>query len=244
MPLAGTFDYVAVVPEAMAGCWPLRCRTAVEETGQPMWDSRLVGLSPTLEITDAGLTPNPGFSRGAWRPEVLRSRLGLRATTRDSATVAGASFYVDRGLTRALRRGDQLHIARTGAAGVGLSVIREGRLVLAVGAVTAVPLGENMTAKVAEEVMAEAEAVVRRRDPTFAFPELPVEVNIAGQTVILLRGTQTIGDYGLTIWHGRRIGEPGVDAAGVIARLGLCPDTALNASAMLLAADGVELESW
>ncbi len=87
MPACGTFDYVAVVPDKTAGAWAVRCRTAVERSGDHLRDSRLVGFTPSLEIEDAGLTPDPGFTRGVWRPEVMRSRLLLRASDRRDATV-------------------------------------------------------------------------------------------------------------------------------------------------------------
>jgi len=89
MPPCGTFDYVATVSDRPeAGPWAVSHRTPVEGTDR-LRGFRLVGLSPTLEITDAGLTPNPGYGRGVWRPEVLRSRMTLRAGGRGNAKRTG-----------------------------------------------------------------------------------------------------------------------------------------------------------
>lgn len=106
MPPSGTFDYVATVPDQPeAGSWTVSHRTPVEETDR-LRGFRLVGLNPTLEVTNAGLTPNPGYGHGVWRPEVMRSRLTLRASGSRNASVSAASFCVDRAVMTALKPGD------------------------------------------------------------------------------------------------------------------------------------------
>lgn len=241
-PARGTFEYVAVVPGQIADRWTVRCRTAPERAG--LGDGCLVGLEPNLEVEDAGLTPDPGFTRGVWRPEVMRTRLRLRASGRKGATVASASFYVDRSLMGALRSGDLLHVAGTACGGVGLSAIREGELVVAAGAVTKVPLGTGVKARVPGDLIAEAEAVVRRRDPGFMFRELPIEVSVGARTSILLGGPASIADYRVWVQHGFYPGLPGTDECLGICRVGHCPDTAANASAVLLGADRIEWVRW
>ena len=76
---------------------------------------------------------------------MLLSRLTLRANGKDRATVATFSFCIDRSLLNAFCPGDTLHLVRTGCGGLGLSLIREGRLIVAIGAVNAVPQ-ENSSA--------------------------------------------------------------------------------------------------
>ena len=64
-----------------------------------------------------------------------------------------------------LRPGDALHISRTRCAGVGLSVLRESQLVAAAGAVSAVPLGAEVTVSHPGDLVRQAEAIFRVRDP-------------------------------------------------------------------------------
>src|SRR5215471_13126629 len=103
---SGTFDYVAIVPELVEdqAPWKVRLRTPIQLTGDDRSNTRLVGHSPTLEISDAGMTPSAQTSRltGKVSPRVLRSRLTLTAATRNDAGVASVSFHVDRALTMAL----------------------------------------------------------------------------------------------------------------------------------------------
>ena len=60
-----------------------------------------------------------------------------------------------------------------------LSVIRSGELIVAVGAVTAVPLGQEVQATIPRDLMEAAEDVFRRRDPGFHFRESPVEIAVS-----------------------------------------------------------------
>jgi len=77
MPPCGTFDYVAVVPDSAPeypAPWAVTLRHPVSPAAiDRLARDRLVGHSPTLRITDAGLTPDasthpsspsraPGFS--------------------------------------------------------------------------------------------------------------------------------------------------------------------------------------
>ncbi len=135
-------------------------------------------------------------------------------------------------------------MAPTACGGVGLSVIRQGGLVVALGAVTAVPLGDGVKARVPSDLVAQAEGVIRRRDPTFEFPELPIEVTIGVSTAILLRGGPRIGGYEVMIQHGFYRGTPGVNECLAIVRTGQCSDTAASASALLLDVDGIQLVQW
>ena len=131
IPLAGTFDYAGVVPGHVQTSrrWQLRDQSGAESStsGDSLIHDRLVGLQPSLEITDVGVTPDSRASpyTGNVRPKVFLSRLTLKAGSKDRATVASFSFCVDQALTRSWRAGDVLHIARTGCGGLGLSVVRD-----------------------------------------------------------------------------------------------------------------------
>src|SRR5262249_20778853 len=135
---------------------------------------------------------------------------------------------------------DLLHIAGTPCAGVGLSVVRADRLVVGVGAVTNVPLGNDVSARIPGDLIRKAEEVFRTRDPEFRFEEVPVELSIAGH-VSIGRGGSALGDYQAKVHHGFYRGMPGVDECVAISRRGLCSDAAANASALLLDTDRLEL---
>ena len=244
MPACGTFGYVAIVPDH-SGDTEFECRGDLRErifvTGDDLRDSRLVGTAPLIRVTDAGLTPDAGPRR----PWVMRSRITLRASGRRQATVAEVSFHVDKALTSSMRMGDEMHLVRTPCGGLGLSIIRGGELVVAAGAVTAVPLGQRVRARIPMELLASAEAVFRKLDPDFEFPERPLEVSVSSSRSILHGGRRTIQDYQVFVAHGFLDGIPGTDECGAIYRQGHCPDVAAHASAMLMdGPDALSISRW
>jgi len=241
MPLCGTFDYVAVVPDDAAdGLFVCQAESHedVPMQGSHLSDDRLVGLTPTLAVTDAGLTPEN--DKGL--PWVMRALMRLTAKSEARATVAEAGFHVDRALARRMLPGDILHLGRTGCAGLGLSIVRQGQLVAAVGAVTTVPLGHGITARSPYDLTDDATAVFRRRDPEFTFLRLPIEVIVGGRSVILDAGRRTLGEYEIDVLHGFIPGVPGTNESAAIWRKGLCTSVAADASARLMAHhEGVDL---
>jgi hypothetical protein len=244
MPASGTFDYVAIVPER-SGDSEFECGGDVRErivtTGDDLRDCRLVGVAPLIRVTDAGLTPDAGPRR----PWVMRSRITLTASGRRQATVAEVSFHVDQALTSSMRMGDEIHLARTACGGLGLSVIRGGELVVAAGAVTAVPLGRRVRARIPMDLIARAKAVFRELDPDFEFSEQPLEVSVSGSPSILNRGRRTVEEYQIFVVHGFLRGIPGTDECGAIFHQGQCPDVAAHASAMLMdGPDALSISQW
>ncbi len=145
MPLSGTFAYSTTVPvdSQNAFPWQMKSLEPFARSGDPFVDKRLVGWSPLLYVREAGLPPNPMPSV----PSVERSEIRLVATDKKYASCEAAFYFVDRVLLRVLRPGDVFHIARTCCGGVGVSAIREWKLVFAVGAVGAVPLGSAVRAR-------------------------------------------------------------------------------------------------
>src|SRR5262245_4686435 len=111
MPPCGTFNYLVEVPADPLAPWQARELKQPEPTGDELWDSRLVGLNP-LVLVEKGL-------------------LILQAQQREGARHSAASLRVDPRLLDSIRPHDQVHLVRTGAAGLGLSVVRDGRLVVA-----------------------------------------------------------------------------------------------------------------
>ena len=237
IPPSGTFQYVAIVPDnfSEATPWVASMCEPIERTGSVLRDARLVGYSPRVEISEAGLTPDtPAGAGQRIRPKVLRSLITLRATEREGATASAVSFHVDRSVTSRLRPGDELYLARTSCAGSGLSIVRNSQLIVAVGALTAVPLGNHVRVSLPVNLITGAEAVFKQRDPEFQLPELPIEVSVGDQRRVLFRGWIQLGGYEVFVEHGFYRGIPGHDVCLAISLKGECSVTAANASAQLL----------
>jgi len=240
MHTSGTFDYIAVVPDT-ANDGLFECRA---ESRKPASDRRLVGLAPTLAVAEAGLTPDTSSGQ----PWVMRARVTLTASSRTEAAIADASFHIDRALARRMQPGDVIHLTRTTCASLALSIVRDGELVAAVGAVTAVPLGHHVTAHTPQDLVEDAAAVFRRRDFEFDFGTLPVEVVVTGRSVILGHGGRALGGYEIVVIHGWRNGIPGSHECAAIWRADLCTYVAAHASMTLMAsragAESLAMSSW
>jgi hypothetical protein len=237
------FDYVVTVPDR-PGDSGFESRADVREPAATTGSLRervLVGTAPLVQVVDAGLTPDAG----PLRPLVLRSRITLTATNRRSATVAEASFHIDKAVTSCMRPGDEIHMTRTGCGGLGLSVVREGALVVAVGAVTSVSLGRNVLARIPVDLIEGAEAVFHQRDPDFELTEQPIEVSVGGWRSILYGGRRTLEEYGVFVVHGFISGEPGTDECAAVYHKGLCADVPAHVSAMLMdLPDALSTSQW
>jgi hypothetical protein len=152
------------------------------------------------------------------------------------------SFCIDRALTRMLRADDEVHVSRTATGGIGLSVLRAGELVGAVGAVTSVPLGEEVVVGCAGDLVEEAASVMRKRDPNYRVLEYPVEVRIGGETRLLHRARIHLGRYEILVVHGFLPGMPGTAECLAISLIGVCADCAASLTAPLLdAGDGFQI---
>ena len=243
----GTFRYFTIVPgepwDEQSSRWPVQLAEKIDETGDEELDSRLTGHSPYLEITDGGRTPNPSVSR----PSVFRSRLRLIASERKNSSVSSASFYVAKDLTSRFKPGDVLHMARTGYRGLGLSLLRENRLVFAVGAVSNVPLGDDVQAETPWDLVRETESVFRKVDPNFrwsSFTELPLQISIGGHSRILFRGWQELGNYVSWVEHGYLPCVPGEHECASIALKGACGASPSSLTAQLLNGGEIEAVEW
>ena len=243
MPPCGTFDYVTTVPERPADFlseWEVRLRYPVKQTGRDALDRRLVGYAPRLRITDDGLTPNPGPRR----PSVMRSRLTLTAASPKDATISAISFHVDRDLIFLLHPGDDLHISRTSCAGLGLSIVRHSKLLAAVGAVTAVPLGDDFHAHLPSGLVEKTAAVFAKAGPESQFRDKPIVFVHKKQRRILFHGSCQLGQYAVFMWHGFLPGMPGTDESAAICEASRQVPAFASLSAQLLDADPAELTRW
>jgi hypothetical protein len=233
IPPAGTFAYTAIVPSSYSADG-FECRVTSRDlrpaTGDDLFDQRLVGTEALLRVTDGGLTPDSGPTK----PWVMRSRILFTAATRQNASIAAAAFHVDKGLIAGLKPGDVMHFNRTGCGGLGLSVLRNGQLVVAVGAVVGMPLGDSIQVRSPNDLIDRAEGVFRERDADFAFAESPVEIVVDGRSTIAFRGRRQIGDFTVFIVHGHLHGLPGTDPCVAVCRSGASSVDAASASALLL----------
>src|SRR5581483_6921845 len=97
----GTFEYVATIPEHAGTDFQCSARLLYGSDSHQPPHTRLVGLSPQIEFTDAGPTPNPDLLH----PATERSCVRLVAVDREFASVAETRFMLDRGLVSKLRAG-------------------------------------------------------------------------------------------------------------------------------------------
>ncbi len=132
------FTCFTVIPERRDAVWPVHTL----EDGDRISLAMRFGDEPSLLVADADAPPNATSDR----PWVLRSRFTLRGAKQS------ASFHLDRSLVSALRDADRIYIGHTVRRGLGVSVLRRGQLVAAVGAVSAVPAGEGVQVRVAPEL--------------------------------------------------------------------------------------------
>jgi hypothetical protein len=223
----GTFDYVFDV-DADLRTEPIRGRLR-DPIGDTECPTRLVGRTPLLSAVE--------YQREAWQ---LYARLTLVASDPENS-VTRAVFSVQRGLVRVLRRGDVLHISRTGCGGLGVSILREGLLIAAAGAITAVPLGVGASARIPHDLVRQAEHVFQSRDAEYCMAEEPLELTIAGETRILTLGRPQMGPFDVFVRHGFLEGIPGTNESASIERRGVCPDTAAHTSAELIEREGLEI---
>lgn len=240
IPLQGTFEYVAVVPDWQGNAFCCQARLQGQLGNDREQISRLVGPSPWLQVEDAGPTPNPSVSN----PATERSRLRLTATDTREASVAEASFIVDRGVMSALHPGDLLHLVLTSCGRIGISAIRLNQLVFAVGAITQVPLGCNFEARIPRDLVFEAEAVFRRREAGFRLSEYPIEMRASGEQRIVYQGGFALGSFEVWVLHGFYFGMPGIDECLSVVQKGACPVVDANTSALFLDSDNIEIVPW
>jgi hypothetical protein len=213
---SGLFEYAIEVPAGgrASSPWVARLLTPVAPLEQ-----RLVGHAPTVELID--------FEE---RPGVQRTRITLTAPDSVSATAREVSFAVDRGFATMMKPQDMVHVVRNGGGGLGISVLRQGLLVGAAGAVTSVPLGSAITVRRPIDLERQAEAIFRTRDHEYRMSECPVEVTTETATHLLHRARRTIGRYEVFVEHGF------VETLECVALtlMGVCPDCAATLTALLL----------
>lgn len=250
MHWSGTFHYAARLP---AGITSGACACDVSQVDHvPAWPNddgtRLVGPSPRVVVYDAGFNERPGPAR----PHVLRHGLRLEASGRRRACVRSATFHVEATLLPSLRAGDELHLVRTTGADVGLSVLRAGHLVCAVGDIASVPLGDDLSARVPLELRERIARVFLDVDPEFPDVQgmgqgvpLPLALRHDGADVLVSRIDRSVGPYDVTMLRPPAVAFSLGGAFGTIVRRGACSALGARLTTMLLAQDdALEMSPW
>jgi hypothetical protein len=121
--------------------------------------------------------------------------------------------------------------------------LRGGRLIVAVGAVSAVPLG-NVKATMPSDLVRKADAIFQDWDPTFHLRDYPVQIEIQNMRRLLIEKQKTrIGEYEVWVQHGFVRGIPGTDECVGIALKGACGYVTASCSAQLVEL-GFEVAHW
>ena len=243
IPSAGTFQYVACMPDDLGGgiiSCSVQMRQPIQLPQASLVASRLVGYRPQLTISNAGRPAHPGPRN----PDTERYRISLKASERLYATSSQISFYVDKGLITALKPGDLLHMARTGCGRIGISAIRGDLMIYAAGAITAVPLGKDFGAQLPSQQVLASREIFREVDPEFEFENLPIEVRTERKRRVLYTGRTELGGFALHVLHGRVMGLPGRDECAAVVRKGECNLVDAISSAFFLDTDHLEIDRW
>ena len=208
-----SFDYVIAVPDGGAAALPWRA------TSRRSMDERsIVGDLPVVDFED--LEAGPG---------VLQTRIRLSAESEAASEIRDISFVVDRRLVTMLKPDDVVHVASGLAGGLGISVLRHGELIAAAGAVSTVPLGDEIDVRDCT-LTSEAEAMLQSVDATYEMAERPVQVRVGDDVRLMHSGRPVMRPFEVFVVHGFVNGEECV----AVTRLGSCPDCAATLSAPLL----------
>ena len=187
-----------------------------------------------------GIAKNTEMDRLVGHSPMIRfwnDRLVLVASEKLHSRLRNASFWIGDSVPLAARPGDRLHLIRTGCGGIGLSLLREERLVLAIGAARSVPLGANINVIVGPERQKIFDA---RRGETW------LEFKIESKTLIMRnREFTTIGDYQIYIERCWEYGIPGTDeCVSMCAADSAAVNVASIRSAVLLGNRDLKMTDW
>ena len=157
---------------------------------------------------------------------MLASRVVLTASDPTDATASAVSFYLDQGLVEALCTGDIINVTRSPRGALGLSVIRGNELVVALGAVSAVPLADLKATVRRDQVVRDIPFAGEVETGPWLHP-----VNITTADTVPRKPT----GFTISVWYGAWPPPQDADECVSIVRTGLCPKGAAFASTHLLA---------
>lgn len=204
--------------------------------------------SPRLVVYDAGFNERTGPDR----PHVLRHGLRLEASGRRKASVRTAVLHLEATLLPSLRAGDELHLAGNSGGDVGVSVLRGGRLICAVGAITFVPLGDDLAARVPYELGDRIARVFLDIDPELGDVRewggglpMPLALRHDGADALVVRANRSVGPYDVTLLRPPAIAFARGAAIGAMVRRGACSALGARLRCALLAQDdALEISAW
>ncbi len=183
--------------------------------------------------------------------EVSGGTFVLTASRRRRATVASASFELDPALISVFQGGDSLSLARTGSiAGLGVSLVREDRLVFAVGAVSAVPLGGAASLKLGRDPeLRSLDITTKSGWESFVKPrDNWIDLSVSGISARLRQGAEeTVGGLRVSVLRSFEYHIPGIHECVAISREGECShDPVLRSAKLLLDREngGLTLNGW
>ena len=208
---SGTFEYGAeFTAESFRASDIVVQGAAMEST----YDVRLVGQCPMIRF---------------WNDRVV-----IVSSEKTNSSVRNASFPLGNAVALAASPGDRLYVVRTGCGGIGLSLLRNEQLLLAIGAVTAVPLGNDV----------QVIKMPYRRDSLARHTWLECKV---GREHVKLneRGISDIGNYQIYIESCWADGVPGTDECVAMSMSNLPPVNQASLRGAILLGNGVlKLTHW
>jgi hypothetical protein len=236
-----TYDYVGIVP-VLAADGGFECALTSRDlpasrlpllTGNAV---RLVGRSPLLTVREAGVSAGEGA-----RAELRRHAFVMSARRMDGAGVRTATFHVESTVVERLAPGDVLHLLCTDNGDLGVSVLRGGQLVTAIGPLAAMPLGEGIEVRWPTDLRDEITEVFRRRDPisglTHAIFPSPLEVRVGDDVALVGRSRRLVGEFEVLLADGAT-GAFGIPTGfGSICRIGAGSRLGATLTAQLLMQD-------
>ena len=216
---SGTFEYEAEFT-----------KESLSDSDIVLYGSYLSGGYLNGEKIDRLLGHNPKIR--FWRGRVV-----LIAQQEDNSEVRNASFTIGDAVPLAARPGDRLYLVRDYSGGIGLSLLRQGRLVLALGVVTEVPLGKDIQ-------------IIRCASKTEPWEDLEpdtwLDLRVGSDQLILReREAKELGGYHIYMEHGW---SDGVPVMGECLSLSVLDSPSLMIAAMrsaiLIANGSLKITRW
>jgi hypothetical protein len=210
---AGTFEYAAEFTKEGFSHSDIVLE-GIDQSGTK--EMRLVGLKPRIRF---------------WN-----DRLVVIASQRDKSSARNVSFPIGDAVRQIAQPGDQLYLVRTGRGGIGLSLIRQEKLILATGAIGRVPLGKDIQVVYSDDDI----------DPEDFGIKSPLELRVKGERLIL-RERDVLEAEGYHIYV-ERCWEDDIPGTDECVSLCLTVDSAIKTAAMrsaiLLANGDLKIVSW
>lgn len=211
---SGTFEYTA------------------EFTSDSFRESDIMLPGSLMDSTDPNRLVGPSPMIRFWN-----DRLVLVASDKANSSVRNTSFFIGDAVSVAASPGDRLYVVRSGCGGIGLSLLRDKQLVLAIGAVTRVPLGNDI--QVTKDPKGSWSLHAHPKDTWLEFQVGSEQVKLRK------RGITDIGDYQIYIESCWEYGIPGTDECVSVSVANDPPvNLASLRSAILLRNGFVKLTRW